>query len=178
MLMKITHCLAAAVALTALGAAAPARADTASFSLQIGPQFLLQNNAKNAGGDVQTDLGLNYDFGPKLPIPIRPSFQFDYASGSHGSGNLSDFGFGAAARLTTPLYAGAGLSVYNVNARGSFAGAPSSSWTGIGTNIFVGETLFALPGGAGVAVQASYKALPSSNGFDPSAFALDFRIQL
>ncbi|MGP6156026.1 MAG: hypothetical protein ACLPYS_00575 [Vulcanimicrobiaceae bacterium] len=171
--------MAAAAAVAVLGAAAvPARADSTPISIQIGPQFLLQDNARNAGGDVQTDLGFNYDFGPKTIIPIRASFQFDYSGGSHTAGNLNAYGFGVAGRLTTPLYAGAGISVYQVNARPSFTAAPSYSWAGVGTNLFVGDTLFQLPGGAGVSIQGTYKLMPSSQGIDPSAFSVDFRVQL
>ncbi len=173
----LRSCLAAAAVVAALGAAVPARADSTPVSIQIGPQFLPQSDGRNAGGGVQTDVGLNYDFGPKTIVPIRASFQFDYAGGSHASGTLNAYGFGIAGRLTTPLYAGAGISLYQVNARQSFAGAPSYSWAGVGTNLFVGDTLFALPGGAGVALQGTYKVLPSSQGIDPSAFALDFRVQ-
>ncbi|MFY9781341.1 MAG: hypothetical protein WAJ85_12640 [Candidatus Baltobacteraceae bacterium] len=174
----LSSCLAAAVAVAALGVAVPARADTTPISFQIGPQLLDQTSGRNAGGDVQTDVGVNYDFGPKILIPVRASFQIDYSGGSHTGGNLSAYGFGVAARLTTPLYAGAGISLYQVNARQSYAGAPSYSWTGVGTNVFVGDTLFALPGGAGVSLQGTYKAVPSSQGIDPSGYSFDFRVQL
>jgi hypothetical protein len=173
----LSLCVAACAALTVFRAV-PASADTSPISFQVGPQFLTQSGGRNAGGDVATDLGLNYDFGPKIVVPVRASAQFDYASGSHAAGSLQAYGFGVAARLTTPIYAGAGFSVYEVNARRSFFGAPSYSWAGLGTNLFVGDTLFALPGGAGVSVQVTYKVLPSSQGIDPSAFALDFRVQL
>jgi hypothetical protein len=174
----LSSCLAAAAAVAALGAAVPARADSTPISIQIGPQFPLQTNGRNAGGDVQSDVGLNYDFGPKTIVPIRASFQFDYAGGTHTDGNLNAYGFGIAGRLTTPLYAGAGISVYEVNARQAYAGAPSYSWAGVGTNIFVGDTIFQLPGGAGVSIQGTYKVLPVSQGIDPSSFGVDFRLQL
>jgi hypothetical protein len=160
-----------------LAAASPAAADL-PLSVQLGAQFPTQNNAQNAGGDVQTNVGLNYDFIRAPVVPIQASFAFDLAQGSHGSGMLNEYGFGAAARLTTPIYIGAGLSIYNVNARYAFPGAANLTATGIGENIFVGDRVLSLPGGVNLSLQATYKQLPSVAGLNPSSLGVGLRVQL
>ena len=166
-----------AVVAALLASALPARADL-PVSVQVGAQFAQQNNARNAGGDTQTDIGLNYDFIRAPVVPVQVSFQFDNANGTHGSGSLHETGFGVAGRLTTPLYAGIGFSVYSVDARRSFANAPTLSSTGLGTNIFAGARLFSLPGGANVALQGTYKQLPSFGGITPNSYGAGLRVQL
>jgi hypothetical protein len=168
---------AAAVLIALLATGAYADAD-GPLSVQIGPQFALQDNARNAGGDTQTDIGVNYDF-LKLPVvPLAASFQADDAFGSHGSGNLNQLGFGLAGRLTTPLYAGAGISVYSVNGRLAYTDAPSLSGSAVGENFFVGDRVFALPGGVSFNVQATYKRVPAVAGIDSSAFGVGLRVAL
>ncbi len=160
-----------------LAAAAPAAAD-APVSVQLGAQFPTQNNAQNAGGDVQTNLGLNYDIINAPVVPVQASFAFDFAQGSHGSGMLNTYGFGGAARLTTPLYAGAGLSIYNVNARYAYPGAVNATSTALGESVFVGDRVLSLPGGLNFSLQATYKQIPSFDGINPSNFGVGLRVQL
>jgi len=156
---------------------APARAD-APLSLQLGLAVPPQSAARNAGGTTQVDVGLNYDFIQAPVVPFQVSFQFDDQNGSHGSGSLNALGFGVAGRLTTPLYAGIGFSVYNVNAKLAAPNAPSLSSTGIGTNIFAGYRFLSLPGGVNFALQGTYKQLPSFQGINPSSYGAGVRVQL
>jgi hypothetical protein len=168
---------AAAAFAAVLATSAAARAD-GPLSVQIGPQFALQDNARNAGGDMQTDIGAGYDF-LKLPVaPVTAALQADDAFGSHGSGNLNQFGFGVAGRLTTPIYAGAGISVYNVSGRLAYAAAPSLSGSAVGENFFIGDRVLSLPGGLGFNLQATYKRVPSIAGIDSSAFGVGLRVAL
>jgi len=178
MLSRNSIALALAFAATSLITnAAPARADL-PLSVQLGGQFPQQNNAQNAGGDAQVDVGLNYDFIRAPVVPVQVSFQFDDANGSHGSGTFNEVGFGVAGRLTTPLYAGLGFSVYNVNARLAFPNAPSTSSTSIGENYFAGYRFLTLPGGVNFALQGTYKQIPSQFGINPSSFEAGVRVQL
>ncbi len=168
---------AAAFVAVAMAAAAPALAD-APLSVQIGPQFPTQSSGRNAGGDVATDIGANYDVGPPLPLPFRASLQADYAHGSHGNGKLDDFGIGIAARLTTPIYAGAGISLYSVNVRLDDPAAVSRNVVGAGENFFIGDRVLSLPGGLAFSVQGTYKLLPSAGGVDASNVGVGLRVQL
>jgi hypothetical protein len=166
-----------AVAVLSLACVAPALAD-APISIQVGGQFPQQTNARNAGGDAQYDLGLNYDFINAPVVPIQASFQFDDANGTNHSGSLNAAGFGLAGRLTTPLYAGMGLSVYNITAKLAYPGAPSVSGTGIGTNIFAGDRFLSLPGGVNFSLQATYRQLPALGGINASSIGVGLRVQL
>jgi hypothetical protein len=177
--MRFSYSIAGALAVTAAlaGAALPATADT-PISVQLGAQFPQQSNGRNAGGDVQTGFGVNYDFIRAPVVPVQVSLAFDDANGSNGYGKLDTYGFGVAARLTTPLYAGVGLSVYNVNSRFNVPNAPSASSTGIGESFFVGERFLTLPGGANFSLQGTYKQIPSFNGINPSSLGVGLRVQL
>ncbi len=160
-----------------VAAAVPAFADV-PLSVSLGAQFPSQGNAQKAGGDVQTDFGVNYDVINAPVVPIQASFTFDASQGSHGNGMLDVLGFGLAGRLTTPLYAGAGLSVYNVNARPDTVNAPNTTSLGIGPNFFAGDRFLSLPGGINFSLQATYKKVPQVNGIDPSSFGIGLRAQL
>ena len=170
-------------ALAMLLSPGPASAD-AGIALSGGPTFVLNGDTRNAVGSVQTNLGLGYDIGPKIVVPIRVSLDLDYAGGSGNGGTISEFGGGLGARLTTPLYLGVTASLYTVNIHPGGIAAPGSgsglsatptSSTGFGTNFFVGERLLGLPGGAGVSLQATYRRLPSSGGYDPSSLTVGLR---
>jgi hypothetical protein len=177
--MRFSHSLSGAFVLTAafLGAALPAFADV-PISVQLGAQLPQQRTGRNAGGDVQTGFGVNYDFIRAPIVPVQVSLAFDDANGSNGYGRLDTYGFGVAARLTTPLYAGVGLSVDNVNARLNSPNAPSASSTGIGESFFVGERFLTLPGGVNFSLQGTYKQIPSFNGINPSSLGVGLRVQL
>ncbi len=178
--MKIVSSLGhglSAASLALLVNAVPARADL-PVSVQIGPQFPTQSNARNAGGNTQIDVGLNYDIVRPPVIPAALSFQFDEANGANGAGNLNEYGFGFAGRLTTPLYAGAGFSIYNTTGRPNSPFAPSFSSTALGTNYFVGDRFLSLPGGVNFSLQAGLKLIPQFDGVNPSAFGVGLRVQL
>jgi len=167
-----------ALAATALLAnAAPARADL-PLSVELGAQLPQQTNARNAGGDTQVNVGINYDFIRAPVVPFQVSFHFDDANGSHGSGTLNETAFGVQGRLTTPLYAGLGFSVYNVNSRLAYPNAPSVSATSIGESYFAGYRFLSLPGGVNFALQGTYKQIPSQFGVNPSSFGAGVRVQL
>lgn len=178
--MKIVSSLGygvSAAAFAFLANAAPACADL-PLSVQIGPQFPVQSNARSAGGNAQIDVGLNYDIVRPPVIPAALSFQFDEANGANGAGNLNEYGFGFAGRLTTPFYAGAGFSVYNTTGRPNSPFAASFSSTALGTNYFVGDRFLSLPGGVNFSLQAGYKLIPQFDGVNPSAFGVGLRVQL
>lgn len=157
----------------------PSAASAATpLSVEVGAQFPLADSGRNAGGTSRTALGLDYDLGPQTLIPIRASVHLDDANGSRGNGRLNTFGAGLAARLTTPIYAGAGLSLVTVNARPDVPNAVTTNATGIATSYFFGERLFSVPGGTSVSLQATFKKFPRVGGVDPSAFALGVRVQL
>jgi len=174
--MKLVQAKSAAliVLLAAVAAsAAPAAAD-AGLSVTVGPTFVLQSAAQNVGATAQTNVNVAYDIGPKVPL-LRPFLTFDYAGGSANGGSLSDVGGGIGVRLTTPLYAGASLGFYAVNATPG-GNLPSSSTTSVGTNLFAGERLFALPG-IGLSLQATYRQIPQTGGYNPSSVTLGLRAQ-
>jgi len=177
----------AAVAIYA--SAVPARADVLPpVSVELGAQFLPQSNARTGAGDTQLSVGANYDIW-KVPLaPVKVSLRFDEANGGgqHGS-TFNEYGFGVTGQLTTPLYAGAGFSVYNTSV-GAVVPAPgitslnggrfTSSSTALGEEFFVGDRFLSLPGGVNFALQATYKDIPQYNGFNPSAVAVGLRVQL
>lgn len=111
-------------------------------------------------------------------MPLALSLQFDDANGSSTGGTFNEYGFGLAARLTTPFYAGAGFSLYNTNARIPGRALGSVNETGIGTNYFIGERVLSLPGGINFGLQASYKQVPQFDGLNPSAFGVGLRVRL
>jgi len=169
--------IAAIAACASLACALPARADS-PFSLQVGPQFGLQSSGRSAAGNVATDVGLNYDFGPRTVIPIRASLQFENVNGTNGAfGNLHQNAFGVAGRLTTPLYAGFGVSVYTTSAAVSNPFGFQYHSTSIGTNYFVGQRVLALPGGTAFSLQATYQQIPAFAGIDTSALGAGVRVQ-
>jgi hypothetical protein len=173
---RITSSLAVSIVLCA-AACVPALADV-PLSVSLGAQFLTQGNAQKAGGDVQTDFGANYDVISAPVVPIQASLTFDASQGSNGNGMLNVLGFGLAGRLTTPLYAGAGLSVYNVNLRADTLNAPNTTSLGIGPSFFAGDRFLSLPGGVNFSLQATYKKVPQFDGVDPSSFGVGLRVQL
>ena len=160
--------------------AVPALAD-GPLSIYAGPQFISQGTAQSLGGSVQGDVGVGYDFGPKTIVPVRARFDIDDSFGNTTNGRVGFIGFGASARLTTPIYAGLGFSFYDVNVRenrqaGSSAGFNNSA-VGFGTSIFAGQKIFSLPG-IGLAIEGSYKRVLSLDGVNPSAFGLGLRASL
>ncbi len=173
-----------ALVLTGALASAPAAAlaDT-GLSVFVGPTFVGQSAAQQIGGTVQTNVGAGYDIGPKV-IVLRTALQFEYAGGSANGGSLQNYGVGLSERLTTPVYAGAAVMLYGVNAQFSIAsplgggpGTGSASTTGIGTNIFVGERLLGIPGGSSIGVELRYRAVPSAGGYNPSGVSVGLRAQ-
>jgi|GEM_PF-1507155 len=168
---------AALAACAVLACALPARADS-PFSLEAGPQFGLQSSGRSAAGNVATDLGVNYDFGPRTVIPIRASLQIENVNGTNGAfGNLHQNAFGIAGRLTTPLYAGFGVSVYTTSAAVDSPTALQYHATSVGTNYFVGQRVLSLPGGSAFSLQATYKQIPAFAGIDTSAVGVGVRVQ-
>jgi hypothetical protein len=185
MLRKLA-CPPVAVALACAWAAlaAPAAAD-GGLTISAGPSFVINSDAQGPVPKTLTNVGLGYDFGPKTIIPVRLSLDADYAGGSSNGGSLNEFGAGLGVRLTTPLYVGVTGSVYNVNVHpgstlvgGNVVSPPAQSTTGFGETFFAGEKLFGIPGGAGLALQATYRRLPSLPGFDPSSFTVGLRLSL
>jgi len=182
----VSRAAAAATLLTAFASAAPAYADT-PLSVQIGPTLIFEQDARNTGGTTQVGAGVNYDIGPRLPIvPFRASATFDYSGGANGNARLGAYGFGVAGRLTTPLYAGAGIGVYFENAtlccltfplQPGVTGTTSASATSVGTNFFIGERLLTIPGGSSLSLQATYQQRPSFDGIDPSGLNIGLRMQ-
>ncbi|GAC1413455.1 MAG: hypothetical protein NVS3B16_06490 [Vulcanimicrobiaceae bacterium] len=177
MYQRVAAVAIAAMSLLSACPGLPASAAT-PVSVEAAAQFPLAESARKAGGTTQSAFALDYDFGPQTIVPIRASFHLEDSNGSRGSGRINAFGAGVAARLTTPIYAGAGLSLVTINAAPDMPNAVVTNVTGIGTNLFVGERLFSLPGGTGVALQATYRRLPHAGNVDPSAFALGLRVQL
>lgn len=170
---------------------APALAD-GPLSIYAGPQFISQGSAQNLGGTVQGDVGAGYDFGPKTIVPVRARLDLDDSFGNTSSGRVGFFGIGASARLTTPIYAGLGFSLYTVNVRENhgprlfcldcgydpgYGRGFNTTSEGFGTNIFVGQKLFSVPG-IGLSIEGSYKRVPSVDGINPSAFGLGFRASI
>jgi hypothetical protein len=175
-----------------LSLATPALAD-GPISVYAGPQFIAQGTAQNLAGTVQVDAAAGYDFGPKTIVPVRARFDLDDGFGNTNNGRVGYFGVGASARLTTPVYAGVGFSIYSVNvhvspvvtpgfSQGVAAGTTipngsSANGTGFGTNIFVGQKILSVPG-IGLAIEGSYKRIPSLDGVNPSAFGIGLRASI
>jgi hypothetical protein len=168
---------AAVLALAFAATTLPAPAAT-PLAVQLGVQFPTHESARNAGGSTQTDLGVTYDLLSAPVVPVQAMLQVDDAFGTHAGGRLNVLSAGAAARLTTPLYAGAGVSVYNVNARPGYAGATNVSSTGIGENFFVGDRFLTLPAGIDFSLQATYEQIPQFGGIDASSLGVGLRVHL
>jgi hypothetical protein len=151
---------------------APVLAD--SVGVTVGEAIPFQGAARSIGGTTQLNIGADIALTKAKVLPIRAALMFDYAGGSANGGSLNDYGLGLGARLTTPLYIGAGAFLYNVNANQG-AALGSQSTNGFGTNIFVGERILPLPGGGGIGVQITYRQLPMVNGIDPSGLSFALR---
>ena len=164
----------AIVTATVLGSCAPSLAD-GQFSVYAGPQFISQGTAQSLGGDVQGDIAVGYDLGPKTIVPVRARLDVDDSFGNTSSGRVGFLGFGASARLATPFYAGIGASFYSVNVRVNQGFNDTA--IGFGTSLFVGNKLASLPG-IGLAIEGSYKRVPSLDGVNPSAFGIGVRASL
>jgi hypothetical protein len=163
--MRTFFAAAAFAAICTVGGTASARADS-GFSLGLGEHFVFQNTAGAVG--TMTDFSATYDVGPHLPVvPIRAALQFDYASGG-GSARFTGGGIGA--RLTTPLYAGLGVGIYNVN-------RPATSATGVGSDIVLGSELFGIPGGSRLDLEAAFKQLPVANGLNLTGATVGLRLR-
>jgi hypothetical protein len=172
---------AALVAALPFACSLAARADVLPpISVSAGVQLPTQGSARTIAGSTQTDFGLAYDFGPAIVLPIRAFLAADYAAGSRSGGRLDDYGVGIGVRLTTPLYAGASVSYYSLSNTlpGSNGSSATTTWQGSGSDLFVGERLFGLPGGVNVNLEANYKILPSYQGVNPDAFGVDLRLHL
>jgi hypothetical protein len=174
-------------AATALAPGAASADILPPVSFELGAQVPTQSAARNAGGNAQTTIAAGYDFGPKTIIPIRASLQVDEATGSNGNGTYNEFGFGVNGRLTTPLYVGAGVSLYDTNAREQYVvpagnvagtGPVTVSSTSVGENFFIGERLISIPGGIDLDLEANYKNIPQFDGINPSAFGVGLRVRL
>lgn len=157
--------------------AAPAVAAT-PLSVEGAVQFPFAESGRSAAGTTQSAFGADYDVGPQTVVPIRASVHLEDTNGSRGTGRANAFGVGVAARLTTPIYAGAGLSLVTLNARPNVPNAVTTSVAGVATSLFIGERLLRVPGGTGVSLQATYEALPRVSGIDLSGVALGVRVQL
>lgn len=150
------------------------------------------NGGGSLGGNAQLGVGVGYDFGPPIIVPVRATAQFDYNGGSGNGGTLSTYGFTAGVRLTTPIYAGVGIGPYVSSYRlltvplalpgrqpGSFFSAnPTTTEVGLGTKFTVGDRILSLPGGVSLSLEASYQLLPAINGIDPSAARLGVRLHI
>ncbi len=155
---RLIRC-AFATALTALVASFSSQAASAAtpLSVEVGEQFSTQRPLSSN----EPYFGLNYDIGPKTIIPVRASLQADVAG---GGGRAGQTGFGIAARTTTPLYVGAGASLYSIG-----------SGTYLGTNFFLGSTLFTVPGAeTTIALQGTYRHIPARS----SSVGVGLRVQL
>lgn len=168
--------LASALAFLAVACVRPAaaRAD-AGIGVEFGGQIPLRSEARDAGAHVRPEVGVSYDIIRPPIVPVRASLDFDYASGSRGEGKLDVFGLAASARLTTPLYVGGGLGLYDVAAHPADAAAPGRAVFGAGSDLFAGTRLLSLPGGLGVSLQFDYRALPSAAGISASGLSAGVR---
>ncbi len=158
--------------------------------------ILSGNGGGSLGGTTQLGVGLGYDFGPPIIVPVRATAQFDYNGGSNGGGSLTTYGFTVGARLTTPIYAGIGIGPYFTSLKQPlfmvpespalpvfppvFISTPNGSATaaGFGTKFTVGDRILSLPGGVSLALEASYQLLPTVQGIDPSAARLGLRLHI
>jgi hypothetical protein len=173
--------LVATLALYLISTGVPALADT--IGVTVGESIASQGAARDIGGTTQLNVGADVAlYSPKL-VPVKVALMFDYAGGSGSgqalSGSLNDYGLGLGARLTTPLYVGAGVLLYEVNAtfNPTVIGGSSTSYNtaGVGTNIFLGERILPLPGGAGISAQITYRQVPMVNGVNPSGLSFGLR---
>ena len=146
----------AALAATAIIVIPEAARAATPFSVEFGEQFSTQRPLQSS----EPYLGFNYDIGPKTIVPLRASIQADLSAGGL---NIGEAGFGLAVRTTTPLYVGAGASLYSLG-----------SGTYLGTNFFVGSQLFTVPGGTSVGIQGTYKVIPAQG----SSLGVGLRIQI
>ncbi len=181
--------------------AAPAFAE-GPLSVSLQAVIPSGNGGSSAGGSPQLGVGLGYDLGPQIIVPVRATTQFDYNGGSGGGEpSLSTYGFTVGARLTTPLYAGVGIGPYvttltqrNDFLYSSYSGTPNfrlpamplgiivgsttTTTVGLGTKFSVGDRILSLPGGVSLSLEASYQLLPTISAVDPSAARLGLRLHI
>jgi len=192
---SLAFCTAALACTSTIAAAAPALAE-GPLSVAAQGVILSGNGGGSLGGTTQLGVGLGYDFGPPIIVPVRATAQFDYNGGSNGGGSLTTYGFTVGARLTTPIYAGIGIGPYFTSLKQPlfmvpespalpvfppvFISTPNGSATaaGFGTKFTVGDRILSLPGGVSLALEASYQLLPTVQGIDPSAARLGLRLHI
>ncbi len=137
--------------------------------------------------DPLPELGLAYGLGPKTDaVPVRVDIAVRDAFAS-GPGGPNVFSAGVTARLTSPLYFGAGVSLDRVSAPqenfivpvgfglpGREIGMPSTANSGIGGTFFTGQRLATTPN-FNVSLEAGYRFLPGVDGLANSGADIGFR---
>ena len=179
-------CLSLALA---IGCAAPALAD-GRVSVYGGAEFV-DNGSSNAVGLVQPDVGVGYDLGPRTNAPVRFRLDADDAFGTGSYANSNVLSLGASVRLTTPTYFGIGASYDFVNVQPQFSVFPAvystppnvisfqytpppTSRSAPGIDFFAGQKLISTRS-YGLAVEGSYRFIPSVGETNPSGFSIGLR---
>ena len=148
----------------------PALAD-GPVSVAAGPAFFVDRSAQNVlSGAVGTDIAIGYDIGRSNSAKVRFRADLDDAFIASPDARLGYVGGGISARLSSPLYAGAGLTLDQISLRqrvitlypGSLGGGvisfpvATTSSTSLGPNFFIGQKIFSSRE-VGLSFEASYK---------------------
>lgn len=153
---------------------------TNPWSIKLGALFPTNDRASDNGGNTQFSAGLDYAFGKTTQNnPILPSVYLDYNGGSRNGGHVDTYGLGVAVRAyaNSPAganrqavspYVGAGIGVYNTDAKNN-----TSFYTRSGNNTSLGGKVFAgLEFTGDYFVEVNYQWLPSEAGINPDGVGL------
>ena len=148
---------------------------TNPWSIKLGALFPTNDRATDNGGSAQLSAGLDYAFSKTTGTnPVLPSIYADYDGGSKNGGHVDSYGLGVAVRAyaSTPSganrqavspYVGAGIGIYNTNAKNN-----TSFFTRSGNNTSAGGKVFAgLEFTGNYFVEVNYQWLPSEVGINP-----------
>jgi hypothetical protein len=183
----------------AFAAASPACADE-RFSVALSPYIVVPS-----GGTVSEALGqvaIGYDLGPssatKVPVRVRVDASYFLAGGNDGV-----FSGGISARLTTPLYLGAGVTLDSGTLIGSTSGPvlvgpypvggparngpnpggaiaifpnsyPTPHNSGAGATVFFGQEVVSRPG-FGLDLELTFHYFPPLGNQSSNGFGLGVR---
>ncbi len=177
----LARCGCFAIVLTC-GLGSPALAD-GRISVYAGAA-LADNGATDTLGLVQPDVAIGYDLGPRASGPVRIRLDADDAFGTGTFSSYNELSLGASVRLTTPTYFGIGASYDYVTVAAHFGGPiplenypyspPPTSKSSAGVSFFAGQKLISTRA-YGLALEGSYRFVPSVGYVNPSGFSIGLR---
>ena len=169
-----------AIAAACIAAAAPASAHS-HLALEGGALIPLNIVQRDIGGNFDKDFSASLDLGlPKHPLTNPATYivdlKADVEQGNRARGHFTAYGAGFEARVPSTLYAGFGLSVYEMNAMLNGPDQRRFTQLGVVPSVFIGDKLYDGAEGDSVALQATYRKFQTIAGIlDLSNFEVGLR---